>query len=127
MAHAEGQDEGPSLPNIALGSMVGECLVSVLDEMEGEAKVNPENRKKVVAAFETAFAEEMSNLPRFWHVAVTGNLQQFNLVDQERTFEVREASVDTPVASFDKLPLRINGILHPEASKRRRRNTAHWD
>ncbi|CAJ1437718.1 unnamed protein product [Effrenium voratum] len=47
----------------ARGSMLGECLVEVLDGMEEQAEMSPEKRKKVLLAFETAFAEEMSKLP----------------------------------------------------------------
>eukprot|EP00437_Effrenium_voratum_P043151 CAMPEP_0181464684 /NCGR_PEP_ID=MMETSP1110-20121109/35560_1 /TAXON_ID=174948 /ORGANISM="Symbiodinium sp., Strain CCMP421" /LENGTH=115 /DNA_ID=CAMNT_0023589427 /DNA_START=33 /DNA_END=377 /DNA_ORIENTATION=+ len=104
----------------ARGSMLGECLVEVLDGMEEQAEMSPEKRKKVLLAFETAFAEEMSKLPRFWRISVKGTMQRFHLAGQERLFDVSEATVQTPIATFNSLPLRIKGELEPGAVKRRR-------
>lgn len=122
MAEADRKAEG--CPSTARGSLVGECLVSVLDDLEAEASLNAEGRKKVLAAFETAFSEELSRVPRFWHLSVKGTMNQFHLGGQERLFDVTEAFVHTPVASWDNLPLRISGTLQPDACKRRRRNIA---
>eukprot|EP00435_Cladocopium_sp_Y103_P030924 s1132_g7.t1 len=60
MAEADRKAEGCS--STARGSLVGECLVSVLDDLEAEASLNAEGRKKVLAAFDIAFAEELSRV-----------------------------------------------------------------
>eukprot|EP00435_Cladocopium_sp_Y103_P031739 s1132_g8.t1 len=46
--------------------------------------------------------------PRFWHLSVKGTMNQFHLGGQERLFDVTEAFVHTPVASWDNLPLRMD-------------------
>ena len=121
---AERREEGSrSAPSIALGSMVGECLVSVLDDLEAEARLAPEDRKRVLAVFEKAFAEEMARLPRIWTLAVKGNMEGFHLAGQGRLFDITQAEVNTPVASFDQLSLRISGTLQPQATKGRKRKS----
>eukprot|EP00913_Durusdinium_trenchii_P031015 g29047.t2 len=83
MEDAEAKEAGGP----AQGSMVGECLVSVLDEMQAEASLTAEARSKVLAAFETAFASEMSRLPatswiRQVHYQDTGTFELWKVARQ---------------------------------------------
>eukprot|EP00434_Breviolum_minutum_P003854 symbB.v1.2.003390.t1/scaffold190.1/size276550/15 len=57
--------------------------------------------------------------PRIWTLAVKGNMEGFHLAGQGRLFDITQAEVHTPAASFDQLSLRISGTLQPQATKGR--------
>eukprot|EP00930_Biecheleria_cincta_P064837 TRINITY_DN50504_c0_g1_i1.p1 TRINITY_DN50504_c0_g1~~TRINITY_DN50504_c0_g1_i1.p1 ORF type:complete len:133 (+),score=28.77 TRINITY_DN50504_c0_g1_i1:28-399(+) len=117
-------ESGPAaeVTSPARGSSLGQCLDSVLQDLQSEGRLQAEARDLVFNAFEEAFAEELAQLPRFWELKLQGKIQTYNLAGHERMFSITKASIHAQAAAFHDLHcLRITGRVSPSATAKRRR------
>eukprot|EP00933_Yihiella_yeosuensis_P039279 TRINITY_DN33259_c0_g1_i1.p1 TRINITY_DN33259_c0_g1~~TRINITY_DN33259_c0_g1_i1.p1 ORF type:complete len:195 (-),score=34.67 TRINITY_DN33259_c0_g1_i1:36-596(-) len=108
---------GASASNSSLsrsqGSMVGKCLATVLESLQDS--IDDDRKEMVQQAFDSAFAEELAALPRFWKLHFAGRIHPrslYNLGEKSLVVNIEKARVHGGGIVFQNVQnLRLDGSL----------------
>eukprot|EP00401_Gymnodinium_catenatum_P013362 CAMPEP_0117506556 /NCGR_PEP_ID=MMETSP0784-20121206/25968_1 /TAXON_ID=39447 /ORGANISM="" /LENGTH=112 /DNA_ID=CAMNT_0005302031 /DNA_START=117 /DNA_END=453 /DNA_ORIENTATION=+ len=87
--------------NVARGSIAGESLVRVLEDLHHEGRILADDVELIMEAFDDAFALELSEgLPRSWRLDLRGRLRRYNIIGDTMLLNVSNVSATAFGAAF---------------------------